>query len=437
MRSKIHIIGALKLYASPKNLSVALLGFASGIPILMTLSTLTYWLSTLGVTKSVIGFASLLGLPYMLKFLWAPILDLARLPILGQLGRRKGWIVFFQGLIALSFVLLAFINPIESPYLLGLTILCLAIFSASLDIVVDAYRIDNLNEDEQAYGASSYLFMYRIAMLLMGAGVLALSDYYAWSTIFIGVAILSLLILCLILLIPEVKSEAPIDDNNDHQYSGKERRGFSAQLRHSLSRFEDGFVQFFKRDKALVFLLLVVAYKIPDAVSGVMAYPFYHEMGYSGTEIGAVSKLYGLIATLIGAFLAAGIVNVIGLYRTLLISAILIGLTNLGYLLIIATPNISMLMVAISAENFISGFSSALFVFFLGLLCDRQASATQYALLSALSVFGLRVLGGGSGSLAEFLGWEAFFITTAFLFIPSVILIIYLKRAIKALKVIG
>ena len=204
-----------------------------------------------------------------------------------------------------------------------------------------------------------------------------------------------------------------------------------------MSRFEDGFVQFFKRDKALVFLLLVVAYKIPDAVSGVMAYPFYHEMGYSGTEIGAVSKLYGLIATLIGAFLAAGIVNVIGLYRTLLISAILIGLTNLGYLLIIATPNISMLMVAISAENFISGFSSALFVFFLGLLCDRQASATQYALLSALSVFGLRVLGGGSGSLAEFLGWEAFFITTAFLFIPSVILIIYLKRAIKALKVIG
>lgn len=437
MRSKIHIKGALKLYASPKNLSVALLGFASGIPILMTLSTLTYWLSTLGVTKSVIGFASLLGLPYMLKFLWAPILDLARLPILGQLGRRKGWIVFFQGLIALSFVLLAFINPIESPYLLGLTILCLAIFSASLDIVVDAYRIDNLNEDEQAYGASSYLFMYRIAMLLMGAGVLALSDYYAWSTIFIGVAILSLLILCLILLIPEVKSEAPIDDNNDHQYSGKERRGFSAQLRHSLSRFEDGFVQFFKRDKALVFLLLVVAYKIPDAVSGVMAYPFYHEMGYSGTEIGAVSKLYGLIATLIGAFLAAGVVNVIGLYRTLLVSAILIGLTNLGYLLIIATPNISMLMVAISAENFISGFSSALFVFFLGLLCDRQASATQYALLSALSVFGLRVLGGGSGSLAEFLGWEAFFITTAFLFIPSVILIIYLKRAIKALKVIG
>lgn len=437
MRSKIHIKGALKLYASPKNLSVALLGFASGIPILMTLSTLTYWLSTLGVTKSVIGFASLLGLPYMLKFLWAPILDLARLPILGQLGRRKGWIVFFQGLIALSFVLLAFINPIESPYLLGLTILCLAIFSASLDIVVDAYRIDNLNEDEQAYGASSYLFMYRIAMLLMGAGVLALSDYYAWSTIFIGVAILSLLILCLILLIPEVKSEAPIDDNNDHQYSGKERRGFSAQLRHSLSRFEDGFVQFFKRDKALVFLLLVVAYKIPDAVSGVMAYPFYHEMGYSGTEIGAVSKLYGLIATLIGAFLAAGVVNVIGLYRTLLVSAILIGLTNLGYLLIIATPNISMLMVAISAENFISGFSSALFVFFLGLLCDRQASATQYALLSALSVFGLRVLGGGSGSLAEFLGWEAFFITTAFLFIPSVILIIYLKRSIKALKVIG
>ncbi|MFD2722569.1 MFS transporter [Ignatzschineria indica] len=155
-------------YFSRQNLSVALLGFASGLPILMTLSTLTYWLSTLGVQKSAIGLASLLGLPYLLKFLWAPLLDLFTLPLLGRLGHRKGWILLFQLIIAGIFALLAFIDPTENPYLLGVLIFLLATASASLDIVVDAYRIDSLDEETQAYGASSYLFMYRIAMLLMG-----------------------------------------------------------------------------------------------------------------------------------------------------------------------------------------------------------------------------------------------------------------------------
>ena len=179
----------------------------------------------------------------------------------------------------------------------------------------------------------------------------------------------------------------------------------------------------------------MVCYKLPDAVSGVMVTPFYHEMGYTGTQIGTVTKVYGLIATLLGAFMAAAIINFLGLYRSLLISAILIGITNLGYLLILATPSISMLMVAISAENFISGFSSALFIMFLGLLCDRNASATQYALLSALAAIGVRLLGGGSGILADSIGWESFFITTAFLFIPSLLLIMILKKPIQTLKV--
>ncbi len=409
-------------YFSAQNLSVALLGFSSGLPILMTLSTLTYWLSTLGVEKSAIGLASLLGMPYLLKFIWAPLLDLFQLPILGKLGRRKGWIVFFQVIIAIIFLLLAMIDPKESPYLLGVLIFSLAFASASQDIVIDAYRIDALDEETQAYGASSYLFMYRIAMLLMGAGVLALSDIYSWSLIFKGIAVMVALITLFTLLIPEKAPEAT-ESVAIKAYSNP------------FKRFIEGFEQFFKRDYALLFLLLVICYKLPDAVSGVMATPFYHEMGYTGTQIGAISKVYGLVATLLGAFLAAAIINLLGLYRSLIVSAVLIGVTNLGYLLIIVSPNLTMLIIALSAENFISGFSSALFIMFLGLLCDRNASATQYALLSALATFGLRVLGGASGFMVEGLGWTNFFIVTAVLFVPSLILIVILKSQIQKLKV--
>ena len=304
--------------------------------------------------------------------------------------------------------------------------------------MVDAYRIDSLDEENQAYGASSYLFMYRIAMLFMGAGVLALSDIYSWSLIFQLIAVLVLIILMLTLFIPEKKEEVLT-----------ERIGMIEieKYQNPFQRFIEGFEQFFKRKYALLFLLLVVCYKLPDAVSGVMVTPFYYDMGYSGAQIGAVTKVYGLVATLLGAFLAAAIINALGLYRSLLISAVLIGITNLGYLLIIYFPNISvipgepntpsllMLMIAISAENFISGFSSALFIMFLGLLCDRNASATQYALLSALAAFGVRVVGGSSGFMVEGLGWENFFVSTAFLFIPSVLLIIFLKKQISVLKV--
>ncbi len=432
-------INSFTRYFSKQNLSVALLGFSSGLPLLMTLSTLTYWLSTLNMDKGMIGLASLLGLPYLLKFLWAPLLDIFHLPLLGKLGRRKGWILFFQILIALVFWSLSWIDPLESPYLLGLMIFLLAFASASQDIVVDAYRIDYLDQENQAYGASGYLFMYRIAMLFMGAGVLMLSDRYSWSVIFQMIAILMILIILLTLMIPEPTLEdrdSLMTLEKKCAESLSQEQSAKGALHNVLHRFSEGFVHFFQRENAVWFLFLVVCYKLPDAVSGVMVTNFYYDVGFTGTQIGLVTKVYGLIATLVGAFLAGAIINQLGLYKSLLISAILIGITNLGYLLIIAYPGSTlMLTIAISAENFISGFSSALFIMFLGLLCDRNASATQYALLSALSSFGLRVLGGASGFMVEGLGWANFFIMTAFLFIPSLILIMMLRRQIKELRV--
>lgn len=421
-------------YITRSNLSIALLGFASGLPIMMTLSTLTYWLSTFGVDKKTIGLASLLGTPYVLKFLWAPLLDLFQPPLLKQLGRRKSWIVLFLALLAAIFYALAFVNPGESPLTVGILIFTLATASASLDIVVDAYRIDYLSAEEQSYGSSSYLMMYRIAMLIMGAGVLALSDIFSWGLIFKLLSLLFLFILFLTLFIYEPKEGTFKEEGAERDGEVMDGKVMGPKsVRESLAGFSDGFRKFFRRENALLILIFIICYKLPDAISGVMVTNFYYQMGYTGTEIGAVTKVYGLVATMFGAFLAGAIIHQIGLYRSLFFSAILIGLTNFGYLLILSHQSVSMLMIAISAENFIAGFSSALFIMFLSLLCDKDSSATQYALLSALAAFGVRVLGGGSGFLAEYLDWFYFFVSTAFLFVPALLILMFIKKDVVAL----
>ncbi len=423
------MIESFEPYLKRQNLAVALFGFSSGLPIMMTLMTLTYWLSSHGVKKEMIGLASLLGLPYAFKFLWAPLLDQYRLPLFGLLGRRKGWILFFQLGLALVFVGLSFIDPKSSPVLTGLFIFILAFFSASQDIVIDAYRIDYLTPEEQSYGSSSSLMTYRLGMLVMGAGVLSLSDYLSWGVIFMLLAglFMTLAIVTLFITEPEITLEA--DKSGEHD-APKTIKGHLHNLFKSTMLT---FKQFFTRDKSLIILFFIICYKLPDAISGVMVADFYTDMGYNGTQIGVVTKVYGLIATLIGAFVAGSVIRTIGIYKSLLYSAVAIGVTNLGYLLILHYPTIHSLVIAITLENFVSGFASALFIMFLSLLCDRNYSATQYALLSSLSAVGLRLLGGSSGFLVAEYGWYDFFIGTAFLFIPGVILLFVIRREVKPL----
>ncbi len=409
-------------YFKPVNLSIALLGFSSGLPILMTLSTLTFWLKQYGVTKETIGMATLLGLPYAFKWLWAPLLDLYRLPLFARAGRRKGWILFFQLIIALIFLSLSSIDPLQSPYLVGSLIFLLAVSSASQDIVVDAFRIDYLNSEEQIYGASTYQMSYRIAMIVMGAGVLALSDFMAWPDIFLLITLLFFTIFALTLLIREPKIEGLdlLEVNTPKE---------------ALYQFGAALTQFFRGHRyALLILLFIVAFKLPDAIAGTMINAFYIEMEYTGAQIGAISKLYGAVATILGAFVAGLVVAKMKLYRALIFSAVMIGITNLSYLYVLAEPTLLRLVIAISVENFISGFASTPFIFLLGLLCDRNASATQFALLSGFAAVGLRLFGGGSGFMVEALGWQNFFITTAFLFIPSLLLLFFIKGSINGLE---
>lgn len=417
-----HFLQSWKPYFTPKILTIGFLSFASGLPILMTLSTLTYWLSKYGVDKKSISLMSLAGLPYVFKFLWAPSLDHKRPKLFAKLGRRKSWIVLFQICLTLIFLLLSMVTPKENILLISALILFLSFSSASQDIVIDAYRIDLLTHEEQSYGSSLSQVTYRIAMLLMGAGVLIASDYMSWHTIFISITCLWLIItLTTYFFVHE----------NTKEYTETKYHSFMDALE---AYIIEPLANFLTRPQAFLILLFILLFKMPDAIAGVLISAFYDEMGFSGAEIGLISKVYGLIATLIGAFLSAQIITRINLYNALLISSILMGLTNLGYILVLHYPTALSLTLAISLENFIGGFASAVFITYLSLLCNRSYSATQYAMFSALAAFSLRIFGSVSGFAVDDYGWQTFFIFTAFLFVPALIFLIKIKSSISDLQ---
>ena len=418
------LLQSFKPYFSPKILAVGFLSFASGLPILMTLSTLTYWLSKYGVDKKSIGLISLAGLPYVFKFLWAPFLDAKRPFILAKLGRRKSWIVLFQACLTFIFFALSMVNPNDHIGIISILILLLAASSASQDIVIDAYRIDTLSNDEQSYGSSLSQVTYRMAMLIMGAAVLFASDYINWPTIFLLVtALFALITFITIFLITE---EADHPDSSQHEKIS----AHSTLADYILIPFKN----FITRPQAILILIFILFFKMPDAIAGVLISAFYNEMGYTGAQIGLISKVYGLIATLLGAFISANIISRMSLYSALIWSSTLMGLTNLGYILVLHYPTALSLTLAISLENFIGGFASAVFITYLSLLCNRSYSATQYAMLSAIAAFSLRIFGSFSGFAVEDYGWQSFFIFTAFLFVPALFVLTMIKTSILQLQ---
>lgn len=417
------LLQSFKPYFSPKILAVGFLSFASGLPILMTLSTLTYWLSRYGVDKKSIGLISLAGLPYVFKFLWAPFLDAKRPIILAKLGRRKSWIVLFQSCLTIVFFALSMVNPNDHIGIISILILLLAASSASQDIVIDAYRIDTLSNDEQSYGSSLSQVTYRMAMLIMGAAVLFASDYINWPTIFLLVTVLFASITLVTIFF--IKEEENYSDSTQQKISAH-----STLADYILIPFKN----FITRPQAILILIFILFFKMPDAIAGVLISAFYNEMGYTGAQIGLISKVYGLIATLLGAFISANIISRMSLYSALIWSSTLMGLTNLGYILVLHYPTALSLTLAISLENFIGGFASAVFITYLSLLCNRSYSATQYAMLSAIAAFSLRIFGSFSGFAVEDYGWQSFFIFTAFLFVPALFVLTMIKTSILQLQ---
>jgi PAT family beta-lactamase induction signal transducer AmpG len=403
---------AIAVYGDRRLLVILLMGFSSGLPLLLTLSTLSYWLSKLGVDLTSIGLFASAGLPYSLKFFWAPFLDQIRPPFL---GRRRGWGLVIQACLAAAIVVLGFTDPANNPWWTALAAIVVAFFSASQDIVIDAYRIEILPEEEQGAGAAATQVGYRFGLLAAGAGAMALSDYVAWHWVFIMLAGLMGVGMFAFLIAPEPAVPAAA---KHHDFAGWIADSVIAPL-----------ADFIGRRGWVVILLFVLCYKVGEAISGTMATPFYVELGFTGREIAAVSKVFGVIATLVGTLAGGLVVARFGVMRALMLGGIL---QALGILLfaVLATRghDILWLTVAIGGDNFVSGLGSAAFVAYLSALCNVAFTATQYALLTSFMAVGRTLLSSGSGWLATQLGWTMFFVASTGLALPGLILLVWLMR---------
>ncbi len=390
------------------------LGFASGLPLALTAGTLQAWLAAENVDIVAIGWFALVGQPYTYKFLWAPFMDRYVPPFL---GRRRGWLLITQLALAAAIVFMGTLTPADSTWLLGATALAVAFLSASQDIVFDALRTDWLEREERGAGAAVSVLGYRLAMLVSGAGALILADQWlGWSaTYWLMAALMAVGMIATWLVVePEPKSPAP-------------RTLDEAVVK--------PFAEFFSRRGAVALLLLVVLYKLGDAFAGNLTTTFLlRGPGFSLTEVGAFNKGFGLAATIIGALAGGALMAKMRLYRALMLFGALQAITNLGFMLLAGAGKSYPLMVAVvGMENLCGGMGTAAYVALLMALCDRRFSATQYALLSALSAVGRVYVGPAAGYLVAGFGWELFFLFTFLIALPGLALLAWMRARIDSL----
>jgi PAT family beta-lactamase induction signal transducer AmpG len=414
---------AFSVYGDRRMAVILLMGFASGLPLPLTLSTLSYWLAKAGVDKTSIGLFALVGIPYSFKFLWAPVVDQVRLPVLSRLGRRRSWTFASQiGLVA-AIVILGTTDPATRPMVTAAATLAVAFLSATQDIAIDAYRIEILDESEQGAGAAATQLGYRIGMLASSAGAIALADFLPWSAVFAATAALLGVGMTAVLIAPE--PDAP---PAAHAATRAGSRGVvRARLKEAVV---DPFADFMRRPDWIVILAFAVLYKFGDAIGGVMANPFYVELGFSGVEIASITKVTGLVATLAGVLVGGAVVARYGMFRALLLGGILQASTNLMFAAQARMGHsIGFLALTIASDSFTGGLGSAAMVAYLSSLCSAAFTGTQYALLTSFVAQGRTLLSSGGGWLADRLAWPEFFVATALLALPGLLLIAYLERS--------
>lgn len=390
---------------SKKLLALLFLGFSSGLPLFLTSRTLQVWLTEANVDLGLIGWLSLVRLPYTLKFMWSPFLDRFIPPFL---GRRRGWLVITQVGLMLAIACMAFQNPKQALDLLAINALIIAFLSATQDIAGDAYRTDILEKQELGLGASTWILGYRVAILTTSSVALILADYLPWAAVYLLMAALMAVGIVAAFFAPE-----PID---------QERSPDSL-----VDAIYLPFQEFFQRQGlalGITILVFILLYKFGDALLGNMATPFLVDIGFSKKVIGAIQGGWGFVATTVGVVLGGGILTKIGLNRSLWVAGILQAFSNLSYLgLSIVGKNETALLVVISIENLCAGMVAAVFVAYLMSLCNQKFSATQFALLSSLMAAGNDILSAPAGELAKILGWPNFFASTIALSIPGILLL--------------
>lgn len=430
MAKETGIAGALSVYKKPVTLRMLFLGFSSGLPLLLVLGTLGFWLRESGVDLKTIGFMSWVGLCWGMKWLWAPLVDCLRLPYLTRaFGRRRAWLFSAQIGLMISLGVLAFVNPARELALTGFLAAATAFFGATQDIAIDAYRIESGTEKEQAAFAAAYQTGYRIAMIWAGAGALAIAGAFessAWGGW--RVAYLTMSASMLVGLITTLVSPTePV-----HGVAGP-TSSFSQWLYEAAYLpFKDFFSRF--GWWALVVLALIATYRISDVVMGVMANPFYQDLGFTKQEVAAVSKVFGVVMTLVGAFIGGVVAVRIGVMKTLFAGAVLSSATNILFSVLAGIGHsVPFLVFTVSADNLAGGLASAAFVAYLSGLTNTAYSATQYALFSSVMLFLPKFLAGFSGLAVEAVGYSGFFLATAALGIPVLFLVVLAGKARKHL----
>ena len=421
---------AMAVYLQPRVLIVLFLGFSSGLPLALSGSTLLVWMRESGVDLGTIGLFALVGTPYTLKFLWAPLVDALDVPFLTRyLGRRRGWLVFAQLLLIAAIVLLAITDPARSPFYVALGALLVAAASATQDIVVDAFRVESLPESEQAAGMASYVAAYRIGMLVSTAGALFLVSAFestglvkasAWTWGYVAMAGLVLIgtITTLVATEPEQSRLA------------EEAKAGESAFRRVLKAAVGAFSEFLTRKDVWAVLAFVILYKFTDSFSGTMTAPFVIDLGFTRNDYAAIVKGVGLIATLAGGFAGGFLARAWSLEACLWVGGILQAISNLAFAwLALVGINQWALALAITVENFTGAIGTVIFVAYLSSLCQSPLhTATQYALLTAFAAIGRTYLSSGAGYVAQATGWPMFFVLSVLVAVPSLILLTWLQR---------
>ena len=421
----------LAVYLKRRVLVVMFLGFSSGLPLALSGSTLLVWMRESGVNLSTIGLFALIGTPYTLKFIWAPLIDALDVPVLSRrLGRRRGWLLLSQLLLMAAILFLGLCNPSVSALIVAIGAVLVAAASATQDIVVDAFRVESLSENEQAAGMASYVAAYRIGTLASTAGALflvsgfqdlaGLSHQAAWSA---GYAVMAALVLIGIgTTFAATEPEKSAAAESAHARESALMRVVEAAI--------GAFSEFLSRDLAFVALAFVVLFKFSDALAGAMTAPFVIDLGFSRNEYAAIIKGVGLAATIIGGFAGGFLARAYSLPASLWIGGAAQAVSALAFSWqAIVGRDAAWLTFAIVAENFTSAIGTVIFVAYLSALCRNPLhTATQYALLTALAAFGRTYLSSGAGFMAAATGWPAYFAICAAAGLPSLLLLAVLQR---------
>lgn len=414
---------ALRVYLHRRVLAMLFLGFSAGLPFPLVFATLSAWLSTAGVSKASIGMFAWIGIAYSLKVFWAPLVD--RLPVPGltsALGQRRGWMLLAQSAIVAALLGLSQADPAADLAAVAWLSLAVAFGSATQDIAIDAWRIEAAELRSQGAMAASYQFGYRLAMLAAGAGSLFIADALSWSAAYRSMAALMVVGMVTVLVIGE--SPAASRETDAEPVMQRLRRWIAMAV---IGPFADFFGRHGRR--ALVLIGFVACYRIADLTLGVMANPFYIDIGFSLSEIAAVSKVFGFAVTMVGAALGGVAVARYGTARPLVAGAIMVALTNLLFAgLAWWGADIRLLMLTISADNLAAGFTGTVFIAFLSGLTSAAYTATQYALFSALMTLPGNFIGGFSGRVVEATDWITFFVYTACAGLPAIVLAMIVAR---------